>query len=180
MKAIADSSKQSEEATITRIDTELKASEAKQTEAETIIDSLYKEIKVAKTQMSGPNTKSADIVQLQADIAAREKKIDDQKDIVRISMEEKRKSETEKRLIEDSIKEGEEEVANMTLQVKTTQAESDGAKQQAIDYLKSKTKQDEEKVKKMATQELAAQKKLVRLEKQLVETNEKTTKIKAE
>jgi hypothetical protein len=45
--------------------------------------------------MSGPNTKSADIVQLQADISAREKKIDDQKDIVRISMEEKRKAETE-------------------------------------------------------------------------------------
>jgi hypothetical protein len=80
---------------MTRIDTEIKASDAKQTEAETIIDSLYKEIKAAKTQMSAANTKSADIVQLQADISAREKKIDDQKDIVRISMEEKRKAETE-------------------------------------------------------------------------------------
>jgi hypothetical protein len=95
MKSIAESSKASETATITRIGAEIKASEAKQTEAETIIDSLYKEIKAAKTQMSGANTKSADIVQLQADIAAREKKIDDQKDIVRISLEEKRKAETE-------------------------------------------------------------------------------------
>ena len=105
MKAIADSSKADEEATIKRIETEIKASEAKQTEAESIIDSLYKEIKTAKTQMSAPNTKSADIVQLQADIAAREKKIEDQKDIVRIALEEKRKAETEERLIKEQIKE---------------------------------------------------------------------------
>jgi hypothetical protein len=95
VKNITEATKAAEAATITRIDIEIKASEAKQTEAETIIDSLYKEIKAAKTQMAGPNTKSADIVQLQADISAREKKIDDQKDIVRISMEEKRKAETE-------------------------------------------------------------------------------------
>ena len=101
MKAIADSSKADEEATIKRIETEIKAAEAKQTEAESIIDSLYKEIKTAKTQMSAPNTKSADIVQLQADIAAREKKIEDQKDIVRIALEEKRKAETEERLIKE-------------------------------------------------------------------------------
>lgn len=149
MKAIAESSKKTEESTIARIEKEIKASEAKQTEAETIIDSLYKEIKTAKTQMAAPNSKSADIVQLQADIAAREKKIDDQKDIVRISNEEKRKAETEEKLIKDAIKEGEDEIANMTSQVKTIELESEGAKQQAIDYLKSQTKVDEEKVKNM-------------------------------
>lgn len=101
MKAIADSSKANEEATIKRIEIEVKSAEAKQTEAESIIDSLYKEIKTAKTQMSAPNTKSADIVQLQADIGAREKKIEDQKDIVRIALEEKRKAETEERLIKE-------------------------------------------------------------------------------
>jgi hypothetical protein len=64
--------------------------------------------------MSSANTKSADIVQLQADISAREKKIDDQKDVVRISMEEKRKAESEQKLINESITEGEMEIANMT------------------------------------------------------------------
>jgi len=130
--------------------------------------------------MSGPNTKSADIVQLQADISAREKKIDDQKDIVRISMEEKRKAETEQRLIQESISEGEGEIANMTALVKTITAESAGAKQQALDYITSQNKVDEEKIKKMAIQEINAQKKLARLEKQLEENTEKTTKIKAE
>lgn len=77
MKLIAESTKKTETETITRIEGEIKSAEAKQTEAETIIDSLYKEIKAAKAQMSAPNTKSADIVQLQADIGAREKKIDD-------------------------------------------------------------------------------------------------------
>ena len=99
MRLIAESTKKTEEETLKRLDTEIKAAEAKQTEAETIIDSLYKEIKAAKSQMSAPNTKSADIVQLQADISAREKKIDDQKDIVRISLEEKRKAEQEQKLI---------------------------------------------------------------------------------
>jgi hypothetical protein len=78
--------------------------------------------------MSAPNTKSADIVQLQADISAREKKIDDQKDIVRIAVEEKRKAETEDRLIHDSIKESEDEIANMTKEAKTIEAEAEGAK----------------------------------------------------
>jgi hypothetical protein len=35
-------------------------------------------------------------------------------------------------------------------------AESDGAKQQAVDYTASQAKVDEEKVKKMATQEISA------------------------
>jgi len=95
MKIIANFTSESERKTIARITLEIKASEAKQTEAETIIASLYKEIVAAKSQMAGANTKSSDIVQLQADISAREKKIDDQKDIVRIAMEEKRKAETE-------------------------------------------------------------------------------------
>jgi hypothetical protein len=45
--------------------------------------------------MSKNTTNSGDIAQLQADIAAREKKIDDQKDIIIISMEERKKDETE-------------------------------------------------------------------------------------
>jgi len=180
MKLIAESTKKTETETITRIEGEIKSAEAKQTEAETIIDSLFKEIKAAKAQMSAPNTKSADIVQLQADIGAREKKIDDQKDIVRIALEEKRKAETEQRLIKDSIKEGEDEIANMTKEAKTIQAEADGAKSQAVDYIASQDKLDAKKVKKMAVQEVAQQKKLARLEKQLEETTNKTMKIKAE
>lgn len=180
MKLIAESTKKTETETITRIEGEIKSAEAKQTEAETIIDSLYKEIKAAKAQMSAPNTKSADIVQLQADIGAREKKIDDQKDIVRIALEEKRKAETEERLIKDSIKEGEDEIANMTKEAKTIQAEADGAKAQAADYIAAQDKINEKKVKKMAVQEIAQQKKLARLEKQLEETNNKTSQIKAE
>jgi hypothetical protein len=58
--------------------------------------------------------KAPEIVQMQADIAAREKKIDDQKDIVRVAMEEKRKAEQEKKLIEESMKEQLDEIANMT------------------------------------------------------------------
>ena len=180
MKLIAESTKKTETETITRIEGEIKIAEAKQTEAETIIDSLFKEIKAAKAQMSAPNTKSADIVQLQADIGAREKKIDDQRDIVRISLEEKRKAETEQRLIKDSIKEGEDEIANMTMESKTIQAEADGAKAQAADYIAAQDKIDEKKVKKMAVAEIAQQKKLARLEKQLEETNIKTSTIKAE
>ncbi len=57
--------------------------------------------------MSKNTTNSSDIAQLQADIAAREKKIDDQKDIIIISMEERKKDEIEQKLIKDSITEGE-------------------------------------------------------------------------
>lgn len=77
IKMIAESTKKMEEETLKRLEGEHKAAEAKKNEAETIIESLYKEIKAAKSQMSAPNTKSTDIVQLQADISAREKKIDD-------------------------------------------------------------------------------------------------------
>ena len=135
MKLIAESTKKTEEETLKRLEGEIKAAEAKQTEAETIIDSLYKEIKAAKSQMSAPNTKSADIVQLQADVSAREKKIDDQKDIVRISLEEKRKGEQEQKLINESIKESTDEIANMTKEAETIQKEADGATAQAADYL---------------------------------------------
>ena len=165
MKLIAESTKATEEQTIKRLEGEIKAAEAKQTEAETIIDSLYKEIKAAKAQMSAPNTKSTDIVQLQADVSAREKKIDDQKDIVRISVEEKRKAEQEQKLIQESIQESVDEIANMTKEATTIQKEADGAKAQAGDYLASQTKLDEKKVKKMAIAEVANQKKLARLEK---------------
>jgi hypothetical protein len=104
----------------------------------------------------------------------------DQKDIVRISIEEKRKGETEKKLIEDSIKESEDEIANMTLQAETSQKEADGAKAQAADYIKAQDKIAEGQAKKMAKEEIASQKKLVRLEKELEETHVKTSKIKAE
>jgi predicted nucleic acid-binding Zn-ribbon protein len=98
---------------MTRIETEIKAAEGKQTEAETVIDALYKEIKDSKAKMAA-GAKAPEIVQMQADIAAREKKIDDQKDIVRVAMEEKRKAEQEKKLIEESMKEQLDEIANMT------------------------------------------------------------------
>jgi hypothetical protein len=62
IKEIAASNEKNEKESIARIQKEIQAAEAKQTEAEAIIDSLYKEIKAAKSQMSAPNTKSQDIV----------------------------------------------------------------------------------------------------------------------
>jgi hypothetical protein len=62
MKAIAETTKKQEQDTIARLEKDIKAAEAKQNEADAIIESLYKEIKASKTQMSAPNSKSSDIV----------------------------------------------------------------------------------------------------------------------
>jgi hypothetical protein len=68
MKSIFVANKANEDKIMTRISGEIKMSETKQTEAETVMDTLYKEIKASKTAMSAPTTKSADIVKIQADI----------------------------------------------------------------------------------------------------------------
>jgi ribosomal silencing factor RsfS len=89
-------------------------------------------------------------------------------------MEEKRKAETEQRLINESIAETQEEIANMTKEAAAIQVEAEGAKQQAADYLVAQTKNDELQVKKLAKQEIAEQKKLARLQQQLEENQNKT------
>ena len=100
--------------------------------------------------MQAEGVKSSDIVQMQADISVREKKIDDQKDIIRIAMEDKRKAQRAEEFLEMSIKEQEDEIANMTLQAEQLGKEAEGARQQAKDFKEAQIKIDEAKIKKMA------------------------------